>query len=149
MSDHSGESTFNHVTSNPSYSGLIKRDYDAPNEVDTQIKVQLQMLDELIPDDLKIDLIKIDVEGAEFLVLKGAHKTIDKNKPLVIFEHGLGASEHYGYSSDELFDWFSSRQMHISTLKKFLNKKEPFGKVAFNDQYQKRKNYYFIAYPRL
>ena len=34
----------------------------------------------------KIDLIKIDVEGAEIDVLMGALKTLKKNKPLVVIE---------------------------------------------------------------
>lgn len=34
----------------------------------------------------KIDLIKIDVEGSEYDVIRGAEKTIVKNKPVVIIE---------------------------------------------------------------
>ena len=34
----------------------------------------------------KIDLIKIDVEGAEVEVLKGAKKTIIKNTPTIVIE---------------------------------------------------------------
>ena len=34
----------------------------------------------------KIDFIKIDVEGAEFLVLQGSVNTILKHKPVIIFE---------------------------------------------------------------
>lgn len=34
-----------------------------------------------------LDYIKIDVEGAEGLVIRGAQKTISKYKPIVVFEH--------------------------------------------------------------
>lgn len=34
-----------------------------------------------------LDFIKIDVEGAETLVLMGAQKTIEKCKPIICFEH--------------------------------------------------------------
>src|SRR5438128_2281956 len=39
LSNRKGVSSFNYVTSNPSYSGLIKRNYDRPNETDTSIEV--------------------------------------------------------------------------------------------------------------
>ena len=45
----------------------------------------LKALDSLeIPE--KIDLIKIDVEGHEVEVLKGALKTLEKNKPILVIE---------------------------------------------------------------
>ncbi len=52
------------------------------------IKVDAETLDKIIKD-LKlnrIDLIKIDVEGAEAEVLKGAIKTLKKFHPKIIFE---------------------------------------------------------------
>ncbi len=46
---------------------------------------ELKTLDSLKIKD-KIDLIKIDVEGAEVEVLQGAKKTILKNKPTIVIE---------------------------------------------------------------
>ncbi|MFK7982299.1 MAG: FkbM family methyltransferase, partial [Saprospiraceae bacterium] len=63
LSDKKGESTFNYVISNPAYSGLQKRNYDKPNEKDTSITVETDLLDDLLPAKTKIDFIKIDVEG--------------------------------------------------------------------------------------
>ena len=43
-------------------------------------------MDNLIEKHLNIKLIKIDTEGHEAKVLRGAIKTIKENKPLILFE---------------------------------------------------------------
>lgn len=140
-----GDSSFNYVVSNPSYSGLKKRSYDKKSEQDKIIKVQTDKLDDLIPVDLKIDLIKIDVEGGELLVLEGAKKILARHKPIVIFEHGLGASDHYDAGPNQIFDYFDELGYNIFTLDHFLNKSSPLTKEDLHEQFYGRKNYYFIA----
>ncbi|MEZ4983026.1 MAG: FkbM family methyltransferase [Saprospiraceae bacterium] len=68
------KTTFNYVVSNPAYSGLQKRRYDRPNEIDEKIEVETDLLDNVLAEDTRIDFMKIDVEGGEFFVLKGAQK---------------------------------------------------------------------------
>lgn len=65
-SNVSGVSDFNYVISNPSYSGIKKRDYDKPNEKEISIQVNTESLDNIIKN-IPIDLIKIDVEVRSFL----------------------------------------------------------------------------------
>lgn len=146
LSDKAGTSSFNYVVSNPSYSGLLKRNYDNPNEQDTLITVQTERLDDLIPEDRKIDLIKIDVEGGELLVLRGATGILTRCKPVVIFEHGLGASELYGATPEQVYDLFDQCDMHVSLMSRFLKDQEPLSGEAFCRHYYRRLNYYFIAY---
>lgn len=146
-SDSKGRSTFNHVISNPSYSGLKKRDYDLPDEEDEQITVATDLLDNIIPEDFKIDLLKIDVEGAELLVMQGAQKMIKQWKPIIIFEHGLGGSNHYGNGPDKVFDFIADCDMSITNLDSYLQKKSPLNKEDFEKQYFNKLNYYFIAHP--
>jgi hypothetical protein len=43
-------------------------------------------LDDLVPTLKHVDFIKIDVEGAELEVLKGALELIGRNKPVLIIE---------------------------------------------------------------
>lgn len=145
-SNVTGESEFNYVVSNPSYSGLKKRDYDKPNEIDTKIQVKTELLDHLIPENIAIDLIKIDVEGAELLVLEGASKIIAKNLPLVIFEHGMGASNHYGSTPDKLFNFFQSMSMKVSNLENYLSNQQALSLEDFKNQYHQQKNHYFVAH---
>jgi FkbM family methyltransferase len=147
LSDRAGEATFNYVISNPSYSGLQKRAYDRPHEEDTTITVQTGRLDDLLPHDHRVDLIKLDVEGAELLVLSGALETLRRWAPLVIFEYGLGASDVYGATPDKLHRLFAGCGMAIWLPEAYLAGSEPLDLPGLQQQYYGRKNYYFVAAP--
>ncbi len=147
LSYEKGITSFNYVISNPSYSGLLRRRYDRLDEEDTLITVETDLLDSIIAPNMTIDFIKIDVEGAEMLVLKGAEKTIKRCHPIVVFEHGLGGSDVYGTTPKQIFEFFEKCGMKISLMKNWLDKKPPLSIAAFEDQYYQSKNYYFIAYP--
>lgn len=146
LSDKKGTSAFNYVVSNPSYSGLLKRNYDHPNEQDTLITVRTERLDELLPRDMPVAMIKIDVEGGEILVLRGAVETLARCKPVVIFEHGLGASELYGATPEQVFDLFAQCGLRVSLMRRFLKNESPLTREEFARHYYRKWNYYFIAY---
>lgn len=146
LSYEKGETSFNYVISNPSYSGLLRRRYDRPDEEDTLITVKTDLLDNVIPDSVHIDFIKIDVEGGEMFVLKGAEKTIKRCKPIIVFEHGLGASDVYGTTPKQMFTFLKQCGMNVSLMKSWLDGQPPLSMEAFEEQFNLSKNYYFIAY---
>jgi FkbM family methyltransferase len=147
LSDKSGETSFNYVVSNPSYSGLIKRKYDRENESDETIKVTTGLLDNIAPAQYKADFIKIDVEGGEFLVLQGAKELIKRSKPTIIFEHGLGASDYYGTKPEDVYNLLDECGLKISLMQRWLNKKAPLTIEQFKKIFDENSDYYFIAYP--
>jgi FkbM family methyltransferase len=53
------------------------------------IKIKAKSLDNLFFNKKNITLIKIDVEGHELEVIKGAKRLITRNKPIIVFEHHL------------------------------------------------------------
>jgi len=124
---------------------LIKRKYDNPHEEDTSIVVKTEKMDTVIPLNTKVDLIKIDVEGGELLVLEGAVEILKRDKPVVIFEHGIGASDYYGSSPDKIHNLFTNCKMKIFTLENFLNKGKQLTLAEFEKQYYNQVNYYFVA----
>ena len=146
LSNKKGTTTFNYVISNPAYSGLEKRKYDKAGEKDTTIQVQQDRLDDILPSDLSIDFIKIDVEGGELQVLQGAVQTLTKWKPILIFEHGLGAADVYGTTPEMVFDLLKECGLQVNTMKKWLQKEQAFTKQQFCNQFYENLDYYFIAF---
>jgi FkbM family methyltransferase len=147
LSDTKGETSFNYVISNPSYSGFERREYDKPDEKDTLIQVKTDLLDNIIPSDITIDFIKIDVEGAELQVLLGAKQLIKRCHPVIVFEHGMGAADVYGTTPQQVYQFLVHECcMKISLMKDWLCDKTPLSEVAFIKQFEKKENYYFIAY---
>lgn len=70
-----------------------------------EISVQVRLLDDDLPEDFHPALIKVDVEGAEVKVFRGALSTLRRFRPVVLFEHGR--AELYETTSDELWDMLS------------------------------------------
>lgn len=145
ISNNPGSSSFNYVVSNPSYSGLVKRHYDRANEEDTQITVRTEKLDDVWPGNLPLDVLKIDVEGGELRVLEGAQETIKRWKPTIIFEHGLGASEMYGSTPEQVYALLENCGLRIFLLENFLESGSALDAGGFAKQFYSRLNYYFIA----
>ena len=147
LSNKRGETSFNYVVSNPAYSGLIKRKYDREDEQDTSIQVQTDKLDDVLPANERVDFVKIDVEGGELLVLQGARQTLTRCKPVVIFECGLGASEFYGSTPDMVFNVLTECGLKVSLMENWLNGRPALTQKQFEQHYQNKSHYYFIAYP--
>lgn len=146
LSDKTGTTTFQLVKNAPAYSGINKRKYDIKDPEIEEIQVELRTLDEIIPKDLKIGFIKIDVEGGEFDVLKGGKDLIKRNQPFVIFEFGLGASDYYGTKPVELYHFLTGSGLKISTLKSFIKRKPSLTAHEFEFLYNTNKEYYFLAW---
>jgi FkbM family methyltransferase len=144
--DSKGTTTFQHVVSDPAYSGIRKRRYAKPDTEIRQITVETALLDDIIPETYQADLIKIDVEGAEFHVMKGAEKTIKRCKPIIIFEFGLGAADFYGSCPDAVYDFLVAEcGMKLSTLKSFLDRGQFLRREEFKTIYEQGLEYYFVA----
>lgn len=106
LSDKRGTATFTHYLVNPQLSGLRDRTSVGDQESE-QIEVELFTLDDLLDSELPIALIKIDVEGAELGVLRGAIRTLKRWKPIVVFEHGVGGADQFGVGPGDVYDFLT------------------------------------------
>ena len=98
LSDRSGEADFVHVTTLPSWSGLRRRPYpprvgDGDLEV---LRVRTERLDDVVPAGYVPHLIKVDVEGGELDVLRGARRLLLAHRPVVVFELSQAPADAYG-----------------------------------------------------
>lgn len=145
LSNENGRTSFNYVTSNPSYSGIRKRRYDRPDEQDTSIEVNLRTLDSFLDELPEISMIKIDVEGAEYLVMEGATNLLKRDKPLLVFEHGEGGSDAYNIGPEQMFSLLSSMDYRVFLMRDWLKKGSPLTEKEFIRQFNQNLNYYFVA----
>lgn len=146
LSDSVGSTTFNYIRNAPAYSGIKKRDYNIENPDIEILNVKLDMLDNIIPSDERIDFIKIDVEGAELSVLQGAKHTIQRCKPYILFEFGVGASNYYNTSPDDIFTYFAEKSMSISLLSEWIAGKPCLTLEQLKKHYADNSEFYFIAH---
>jgi FkbM family methyltransferase len=105
LSDADGATSFVHVLDEiyDGYSGFKEVPY--PVEVRTeQITVETERLDDHLPDGWLPDFVKIDVEGAEGLVLAGGIDTLRKARPVVAVEHGWGGGKPFGWSDEQFYE---------------------------------------------
>ena len=148
LSDETGSTPFVHNVDIPSHSGLRERAYPLPNTRRETIMVRTLRLDDVLPPGLVVRAVKIDVEGAELHVLRGAARIIDEHKPVIVFEFGLGASDRYGYGPPEMFAFISEHGMGVFTLDGLLSDAAALTLPQLEEQYFTPKNYYFAARPR-
>lgn len=142
LSNQEGVSDFVHVRNLPAYSGLRRRSYPSSPKIDI-IKVRTERLDDQLSNDYVPAFIKVDVEGAEKLVIEGALKTITRHRPIVLFEHGKGASDKYDSSPAELFELICG----VARLRMFdLDGNGPYSLNQFEMAYNRNERWNFVAH---
>jgi FkbM family methyltransferase len=105
LAETPGQSTFHIDPQKSGFSGLHQHGDGAS----AAITVECARLDDLIPEDLGIGFIKIDVEGGELGAFKGMRRVLSEGRPVILFEctrSGLAASgttaeQVYAFLSDE------------------------------------------------
>ena len=118
------------------YSSLIR----SPNAV--EIVVPLRRLDDLIEE--RVDIVKIDVEGAELGVLQGAERTVRESRPVIMFESSF---EEKLYSKDAMFSWLNDRNYHILAPDRMAHDGPAFSREGFAEAhwYPRRCTNYFAV----
>ena len=94
----------------------ISASYTGNNfDVEERLKVPIATLDDALPQDLKIGLLKIDVQGYEISVLKGAERILQSTTALLL---EMNYVPHYegGATFDEVYQYVRSRGFQIFAI---------------------------------
>jgi len=137
-----GEMDFHvHATSHGAYDGLRDTAYvgvDRP----TRTRVQVTTLDiyarQLALD--RLDLLKIDVEGAELFVLRGARDVLSRLHPTVLFEVGYQNLRPFGILPSHLYRFFEDVGYRVTDLTQRRLSEVDFGHACIGE-------HEFIALP--
>jgi FkbM family methyltransferase len=142
LSDQSGVTQFNHILDMPARSGMNRTPMDTGHKVQ-KFSVKTEALDSIVTG--RVDMIKIDVEGAELLVLRGAKETISRNTPVIVFEHGLGGADSYGHTPEQVFDLLSECGLNLFTMTRWLAGESRLLRAQFCQHFYSGKDFYFLA----
>jgi FkbM family methyltransferase len=141
-SDGVGETSF--VVHKELASRSSLRSVGYPSELTETLTVRTEDLDSSLPDGYVPHLLKVDVEGAEQLVLRGAIGTLTAHRPLVLFEHQKSTASHYGSGPEEMFALLAGEAgMRIFDM----DGAGPYTLERFSEAYETGSRWNFVAVP--
>ena len=126
LSNRAGTMNFMRVRDDLGLSGFHPTHRKASRLEWESISVRTDRLDAIIGPDETIDLLKVDVEGAEFWVLDGARELLARDLPVVLFESGISASRSYDGSTPEaIHRLLTACGLTVSLMKRWLAGQPP------------------------
>ncbi len=142
LSDTSGQVPFYVNTLCSGFSGLHPH-HIKDNENCQKIIVKSEKLDHILMPDYSVDFIKLDVEGGELAVLRGAVNTLSRYHPILLFECSRSGLSSFGFTAQQIFEFLTQEQSYaIFLLKDFIQDQK---KLNF-DQFHRALHYPFQAF---
>lgn len=143
LSDANGKADFQHATDEPGWSGFRARPTPRASRFAT-LSVACERLDDALPAGVEPRFIKIDVEGAEEGVLRGAMGTLRSHRPVIVFEHARGGAELYGTTPTAIHDLLATE---LGYRIEGLDGDGPYDRAAFERVFSTGERYNFVAWP--
>jgi FkbM family methyltransferase len=148
IGDHAATVPFHCMAAHPALSGLNRRERDLARQQAVEIAVPMETLDRAVPPGRPIHLVKIDVEGAELGVFRGGRDLFRTNRPVVVFECGIGGADYFDTTPRALYEIVTAEiGLQISLLGDWLAGRPSLTERAFREQFERRLHFYFAAHP--
>jgi FkbM family methyltransferase len=147
LGDSTGSVSFVQAIQAPARSSLRPQDYPQGEDRTRQIIVRLARLDDVIPDSQRVHLIKADVEGAEYLVFRGARRTLQRWHPVLVFEYGHAGQAQFGVTPEMMWSLLHDELGYDLFLQRgWLEGRAPFTFDEFRQAMGS--DWMFVAVPR-
>lgn len=142
LGDQSGTAQFSVPRSHPARSSLkLAQEFEAD-----LTQVEVRRLDEVLPRELKIDFIKVDVEGAEYSLFVGAQELLERDKPAILFECDAALAKPFGVDAQQVYDLLcNSLGYSIRTLEEYCQPEASLSFERFKALFDTREEIYFFA----
>lgn len=82
------------------------------------VEISMKRMDDVLGHLEKIDMIKMDIEGAELLALRGGEGVIKRTKPVIVMELTNDKfTGGFGYTTDDIVAWLNDHGYRIEGLR--------------------------------
>jgi hypothetical protein len=99
---------------------LTDPDAPVPDGFDC-VEIPLARVDDLVPAGEVVEVVKIDVEGAELDVLRSMSRILARDRPVIVMElNSRALREHRGVEPRDLVDFLLVRGYRIAEAKSML-----------------------------
>jgi FkbM family methyltransferase len=127
LAERSGEATFFVNTKLSGFSGLRRHGDEGEHEA---LTVRTARLDEVLAHQ-RADFIKLDVEGGELAVLKGATEILARWRPRILFECTQSSLAAHGVEPAEIFGWLTAHGYAVWQPSEYLAGGQPLDLERF------------------
>lgn len=139
----SGKASF-YIHQEPGYNTLAKSEDRSSLD---RVEVDIITLDELL-SDAKVDIIKIDIEGAELGAFRGGINLLRRNRPIIMFESADLKENSLGYSAEKIWKFLDGEGYQIFTPDRVAHDAPYLGLETFLDAHAyPARTFNFFALP--
>lgn len=148
LGETTGQSKFYVNLKKTGFSSLVPLGTPTANQETCEISVKMSRLDDVVNDN-DVGLIKIDVEGGEVGVIRGARQILQTCRPIILFESGPPFQNELGYNKDQLWAEFLQLEYVIVIPNRLPHDGQELDHAGFIEahEYPRRTTNYF-AVPR-
>ena len=148
LGEQSGTATFTQALDSPARSGFKRQEYPTDHERTRLITVTVERLDDLVTAGSPVAFIKIDVEGAEYQVLRGAMGTIQRDHPMIVFEYGRAGRKDYGVEPSMMWQLLHDELgLELGLMRTWLDGGPALSEAEFRHIVEMGTEWMFVAYP--